>query len=66
MTQESEPSFEEAYRELEATVKKMEGGDLTLEEALAAYEKGVRLARRCQAALDEAQLRVEQLGEGEA
>ena len=66
MTQESEPSFEEAYRELEATVKKMEGGDLTLEEALAAYEKGVRLARRCQAALDEAQLRVEQLGEGGA
>jgi len=44
----------------------MEAGDLTLEEALAAYEKGVRLARRCQAALDEAQLRVQQLSEGEA
>lgn len=66
MTQETEPSFEEAYRELEATVRRMEAGDLTLEEALAAYEKGVRLARRCQAALDEAQLRVRQLSEGEA
>ncbi|HNS51775.1 MAG TPA: exodeoxyribonuclease VII small subunit [Anaerolineae bacterium] len=66
MTQETEPSFEEAYRELEATVRRMEAGDLTLEEALAAYEKGVRLARRCQAALDEAQLRVQQLSEGEA
>ncbi len=66
MTQETEPSFEEAYRELEATVRRLEEGDLTLEEALASYEQGMRLARHCQAELDAAQLRVEQLGQSEA
>ena len=62
MTNEQEVSFEEAYRELEATVRRLEEGDLTLEEAIALYERGMRLARRCQGALDTAQLRVEQLG----
>lgn len=61
MTQETELSFEEAYRELEDTVRRLEEGDLTLAEALASYEQGMRLARRCQAALDAAELRVEQL-----
>jgi exodeoxyribonuclease VII small subunit len=62
MTQEKELSFEEAYGELEAAVHRLEEGDLTLEEALALYERGMGLARRCQAALDAAQLRVEQIG----
>jgi exodeoxyribonuclease VII small subunit len=62
MTDEGELSFEEAYRELEAAVRRLEEGSLTLDESIALYERGMRLARRCQAALDEAQLRVEQLG----
>ena len=66
MTQETELSFEEAYHALEATVRRLEEGDLTLEEALSSYEQGMRLARRCQAALDAAQLRVEQLGQSES
>jgi exodeoxyribonuclease VII small subunit len=62
MTEEQELSFEEAYRELEAIVRRLEEGDLALEEAIAAYERGMRLVRRCQAVLDAAQLRVEQIG----
>ena len=65
MTQATELSFEDAYRALEATVRRLEEGDLTLEEALASYEQGMRLARHCQASLDAAQLRVEQLGQSE-
>jgi exodeoxyribonuclease VII small subunit len=54
-------SFEEAYRELETTVQRLEAGDLTLEEAIALYERGMRLARHCGDALDAAELQVQQL-----
>jgi exodeoxyribonuclease VII small subunit len=54
-------AFEEAYRELETTVQRLEAGDLTLEEAIALYERGMRLARRCNDALDAAELQVQQL-----
>jgi exodeoxyribonuclease VII small subunit len=56
-----ELSFEEAYRELESVVERLEGGDLPLEEALELYERGVGLAQRCGDALDAAELRVRQL-----
>jgi len=64
MAEEQQLSFEEAYRELEATVHKLEEGSLTLEESLALYERGMRLARRCQAALDAAEMQVEQMADG--
>jgi len=54
-------AFEEAFSELEAAVHRLESGDLTLEEAIALYERGMRLARRCNAALDAAELQVQQL-----
>jgi exodeoxyribonuclease VII small subunit len=54
-------TFEEAYRELEATVKRLEEGDLTLEEAMALFEKGMELVQYCQRLLDEAELRVKAL-----
>jgi exodeoxyribonuclease VII small subunit len=54
-------SFEQALGELEATVHRLEAGDLTLEEAIALYERGVRLARRCSDTLDSAELQVQQL-----
>jgi exodeoxyribonuclease VII small subunit len=54
-------SFEQALGELEATVHRLEAGDLTLEEAIALYERGVRLARRCSDTLDAAELQVQQL-----
>ncbi|MEJ7747586.1 MAG: exodeoxyribonuclease VII small subunit [Luteimonas sp.] len=61
-TAETEPSpvanFESSLDELETLVEKMEHGELSLEESLAAYERGVGLYRRCQQALEQAELRV--------
>jgi exodeoxyribonuclease VII small subunit len=54
-------SFEKAYQELEATVHKLEEGDLTLEEAISTYERGIHLAQRCGDALDAAELQVQNL-----
>ena len=53
------PSFEESLDELEALVERMESGDLTLEESLGAFERGVVLTRACQQALQTAQQKVE-------
>jgi len=59
-------SFEEALRALEETVAALEAGDLTLEESLALFEKGQKLAALCNQQLENASLRVEQLtAEGE-
>ncbi len=59
----AELSFEEALTELDNIVAKIEAGDLTLEESLALFERGQKLATRCNKQLDEANLRVEQLSE---
>jgi exodeoxyribonuclease VII small subunit len=62
--------LEDSIKSLEALVEKLEGGDLPLEAALAEFERGVKLTRRCQAALTEAEQRIEILlaadGEPEA
>ncbi len=51
--------FEEALERLEEIVKKMEAGEMTLEESLKAFEEGIRLSRLCARKLDEADRRVE-------
>ncbi|MGZ6208407.1 MAG: exodeoxyribonuclease VII small subunit [Syntrophales bacterium] len=51
--------FEEALGRLEDIVKKMEAGEMTLEESLKAFEEGIKLARLCSRKLDEAERRVE-------
>jgi len=53
--------FEEALGRLEELVKKMEAGDMTLEESLKAFEEGTRLARFCAKKLDETERRVDLL-----
>ena len=53
--------FEEALGRLEDIVKRMEAGDMTLEESLKAFEEGIKLARLCSRKLDEAERRVEVL-----
>ncbi len=53
--------FEEALQKLETIVARMEEGDLPLEEALKAFEEGVRLAKFCTTKLDEAERKVEKL-----
>lgn len=52
-------AFEEALQELEALVEKMEHGDLSLEESLQHFERGIALTRHCQQALQEAEQKVE-------
>lgn len=52
-------AFEDALKELEALVEKMERGDLSLEESLQYFERGVTLTRLCQQALQEAEQKVE-------
>jgi exodeoxyribonuclease VII small subunit len=54
-------SFEEAFGELEEVVQQLEGGNLTLEEAMALFERGMALAIHCNTRLDAAELRVQQL-----
>lgn len=56
-------NFEEALAELEALVAQMEGGDLSLDESLKAFERGVRLTRQCQQVLSAAELKVRTLSE---
>jgi exodeoxyribonuclease VII small subunit len=53
--------FEDALEKLEGIVKKMEAGDMPLEEALKSFEEGIKLIRFCRTKLDEAQRRVEML-----
>ena len=55
--------FEALYKRLEETVARLEEGGLTLEESLALYEEGMKLARRCQELLQQAELRVTRLQE---
>lgn len=54
-------SFEEAFKELEETVRRLEEGDLTLDESIALFERGQALVRHCGEKLDRAELRVSQL-----
>ena len=53
--------FEDALGRLEEILKRMEAGDMTLEESLKAFEEGIKLARVCAGRLDEAERRVEML-----
>lgn len=61
MTGEKPPDFEKSLAELEKIVEKMEGGELSLEESLQQFERGVSLARACQQALQSAEQKVELL-----
>jgi exodeoxyribonuclease VII small subunit len=54
-------SFESLFRELEDTVAKLEAGDLSLDESLALYQRGMELAKKCGALLDAAELRIKEL-----
>ncbi|MDX1444441.1 MAG: exodeoxyribonuclease VII small subunit [Gammaproteobacteria bacterium] len=58
-----EVDFESSLEALEALVERMESGDQPLETALQDFEKGISLVRSCQAALENAELRVKQLVE---
>lgn len=55
------PSFEQLYTELETTVETLEAGNLTLDEAMRLYERGMELAKQCNTMLDTAELRIQEL-----
>lgn len=55
------PNFEQALVELEQLVDKMEAGDLKLEQALEHFERGIKLSRQCQQALEQAEQKVQEL-----
>ena len=54
-------SFEDALAELEQIVRRLEGGQVKLDEAISCYERGDRLKRHCETKLNEAQQRVEKI-----
>ena len=56
-------SFESVYKSLEETVRRLEEGGLTLDESIALYEEGMRLAKSCQTLLEQAELKVTTLQE---
>ena len=53
--------FETSLNELETLVNQIEQGDLSLEDALGAFEQGVKLTRECQSILDQAEQKVQVL-----
>jgi exodeoxyribonuclease VII small subunit len=54
-------AFEEALKKLESIVQSMESQELPLEQMLARYEEGTRLAQLCQAKLAEAEVKIQQI-----
>ncbi|VXC82243.1 exonuclease VII small subunit [Pseudomonas sp. 8Z] len=55
------PDFEHSLAELQALVERLESGELSLEDSLTAFEQGIGLTRECQAALAQAEQKVQVL-----
>jgi exodeoxyribonuclease VII small subunit len=58
---DSPPTFEQLFTELETTIQALEAGNVSLDEALALYERGMALAKECGELLDRAELRIQEL-----
>ena len=54
-------SFEDALAELEQIVRRLEGGQVQLDEAILSYERGAQLKQHCERKLNEAQQRVDRI-----
>ncbi|HEX5320036.1 MAG TPA: exodeoxyribonuclease VII small subunit [Stellaceae bacterium] len=57
----AEMSFEDALAELEGIVRRLEGGQVRLDDAIQSYERGAQLKRHCEQKLSEAQQRVDRI-----
>lgn len=62
---EEDIPFEDTLRQLEDIVHELEESGLTLDDALKKFETGVKLSRLCHRRLDDAEMRIEELVEGE-
>lgn len=60
-TKEDKLDFEHAIEELDTLVNKLEDGELSLEESLSAFERGIKLTRECQQHLSDAEQKVSML-----
>lgn len=60
-TTDKEADFEETLADLEKLVAKLEDGDLSLDDSLAEFKRGIELTRQCQATLEQAQQTVDEL-----
>lgn len=54
-------TFEDALKELESIVTKLEGGQVSLEDSITLYERGEKLKQRCEALLKDAEMRIEKI-----
>ncbi|WP_040557623.1 exodeoxyribonuclease VII small subunit [Reinekea blandensis] len=61
MSTKDAPSFEDNLAQLEAIVGQLESGDLSLDDAMKAFEQGIRLTRECQESLSTAEQKVQVL-----
>ena len=60
-TGKKSPTFEEAFKDLEAIVEKLEHGEISLDESMKAFEKGMELAEYCSQKLNEAESKLQKL-----
>lgn len=60
----SQMSFEQALSALESVVRRLESGEVPLDESIDLYERGEKLRAHCQARLDAAQARIEKIVQG--
>jgi len=61
LSENEELTFEQAFEQLQDIVRKLEEGDLPLNESMALFEKGIELERLCEQQLKEAEMRVREL-----
>ncbi|MFN3889414.1 MAG: exodeoxyribonuclease VII small subunit [Beijerinckiaceae bacterium] len=54
-------NFEDALKELESIVTRLEGGQVSLEESISLYERGEKLKQRCETLLKDAEMRIEKI-----
>lgn len=66
MADKKNKTFEESLNELEKVAKDIERGDLTLEQAIEEFEKGIKLSKECTEILDKAEKKINILVQGES
>ena len=63
MDEKERPSFEDALKQLESIVEQLESQEITLEDSVKLYERGIELSKLCNNVLNDAELRIQQVKE---
>ena len=64
MSEMERPSFEQALKELEDIVQRLEQEEVSLEESIELYQKGVKLSKKCSEILEKAELKIKEVQSG--